>query len=135
MNLRFICKSKIHRATITGADIDYIGSIAIDEDLLRHADIVPGEKVCVWDVSNGERLETYAIVAERGSGIVAVNGAAAHKIRVGDIVIIAAFALTDEVIVPRMLSVDSRNRFLSNLSDNTAPLEPLPLHLAAEERE
>jgi aspartate 1-decarboxylase len=117
MRLRSICKSKIHRATVTEANLDYIGSIAIDEDLLRRADIVPGEKVGVWNLNNGERLETYAIPAPAGSGSIIVNGAAARKFRENDQVIIVAFLLTDEPVKPQMILVDSRNRFAGDLTD------------------
>ena len=85
MQLRFMCKSKIHRASVTGTDLNYIGSIVIDEDLMRRSDIVTGEKVSVWNVSNGERIETYALPGPAGSGQVIVNGAAAHKFVKGDI--------------------------------------------------
>jgi aspartate 1-decarboxylase len=118
MQLRAICKSKIHRATVTEANLEYIGSIAVDEDLLRRANIIPGEKVCVWNVNNGERIETYAIPAPAGSGQVIVNGAAARKFREKDQVIIVAFVLTDEVIKPHMIMVDARNRFECDLVDN-----------------
>ncbi len=121
MKLRVICKSKIHRATVTEADLEYIGSIAIDEDLMRRTDIVPGEKVAVWNLSNGERIETYAIAAPAGSGSIVVNGAAARKFRAKDHVIIAAFLLTDEPVMPRMILVDSRNRFAGDLVDNRRP--------------
>jgi aspartate 1-decarboxylase len=121
MQLRAICKSKIHHAVVTQADVDYIGSIAVDADLLERVDILPGEKVCVWNVTNGERIETYALPAPRGSGDVIVNGAAAHKFRRGDRVIIVAFVLTDEVISPRMILVDERNHFVDWLGDNRLP--------------
>mgnify|MGYP002623987420 CR=1 FL=1 len=87
-----VVKSKIHRVTVTGADLNYIGSITIDEDLLDAANIVEGERVYIVDNNNGERLETYVIAGERGSGCVCLNGAAARKVEVGDIVIIMAFA-------------------------------------------
>jgi aspartate 1-decarboxylase len=122
VKLRILCKSKIHRATITGADVDYIGSIGIDRSLLGLADILPGEKVSVWNLNNGNRIETYAIDLPEGSGEVAVNGAAARLFHVGDLVIIAAFAVTDEAIEPRMLAVDERNRFVRFLGDG-APAE------------
>ena len=83
MQLRFMCKSKIHRATVTSADLDYVGSIVIDEDLMRRADIVSSERVSVWNVTNGERIETYALPGPIGSGDVIVNGAAAHKFQRG----------------------------------------------------
>lgn len=121
MQLRAICKSKIHHATVTEANIHYIGSIAIDTELLSRADILPGEKVCVWNVTNGERIETYAIPAPEGSGQVMVNGAAARRFQAGDTVIVAAFVLTDEVITPHMILVDDKNRFVEFLQDNRMP--------------
>lgn len=90
-----ILKSKIHRVTITEANLDYIGSIAIDEDLMDAANIIENEKVQVLDLNNGERLETYVIKAARGSGDICVNGAAARKVLVGDILLIMAFATMD----------------------------------------
>ncbi len=133
MQLRAICKSKIHRATVTEANIDYIGSIAIDEDLLRRANIIPGEKVAVWNVNNGERIETYAIPAPAGSGQVIVNGAAARTCREKDQVIIVAFVLTDEVIKPRMIMVDTRNRFECDLVDNRRADEAVEAVAIADE--
>ncbi len=115
MRLRQLLKSKIHRVTVTEADVNYIGSITIDQDLLERVDLWEGEHVHVWNVDNGERFETYALIGERGSGIVCVNGAAAHKVRVGDRVIVTAFALTDEQIVPKMILVDAQNRYVSDL--------------------
>ena len=79
MQLRFMCKSKIHRATVTGADLDYVGSIVIDADLMRRTDIISGERVSVWNVTNGERIETYALPGPTGAGDIIINGAAAHK--------------------------------------------------------
>ncbi len=86
-------KSKIHRATVTQADLNYVGSITIDEDLMDAANIVEGERVQIVNNNNGERLETYVIVGERGSGVICLNGAAARKVAVGDIVIIISYAL------------------------------------------
>jgi aspartate 1-decarboxylase len=111
MKLRTICRAKIHRATVTGADLHYIGSIGIDAALLQMTDIVPGEQVAVWNVNNGERIETYAIAMPEGSGQVVVNGAAARHFQPGDRIIIVAFCLTDEPVVPRMIAVDAQNRF------------------------
>ena len=115
MKLRDICKSKIHRAVVTGADLNYVGSVGIDQDLLDRTDIIPGEKVSIWNVNNGERIETYAISLDRGSGQVVINGAAARHFHPGDKVIIVAFCLTDEQIEPRMIAVDDQNRFVKNL--------------------
>ena len=88
-----VVKSKIHRVTVTGADLNYIGSITIDEVLLEASNIIEGEKVNIVNINNGERLETYAIKGKRGTGIVCLNGAAARKAEVGDIVIIIAYGL------------------------------------------
>jgi len=121
MQLRAICKSKIHRATVTQANVDYIGSIAIDTELLERVDILPGEKVAVWNVTNGQRIETYALPAPAGSGEVIVNGAAAHHFSPGDLVIVVSFVLTDEKIDPRMILVDGQNRFVEWLVDNRMP--------------
>ncbi|MCQ2191287.1 MAG: aspartate 1-decarboxylase [Paludibacteraceae bacterium] len=90
-----ILKSKIHRVKVTEADLNYIGSITIDEALMEAANILPNEKVLVVDNNNGERLETYAIKGERGSGIICLNGAAARKVQKGDVVIIMSFAQMD----------------------------------------
>ena len=121
MKLRDICKSKIHRAVVTGADLNYVGSVGIDQELLDRTDIIPGEKVSIWNINNGERIETYAISLPRGSGQVVINGAAARHFHPGDKVIIVAFCLTDENIEPRMIAVDDQNRFVENLVPNGAP--------------
>src|SRR6476620_952498 len=96
MMRRTLFKSKIHRATVTQADLDYEGSITVDADLMRAADIMPYEKVHVWNRTNGSRLETYALEAPAGSGVICVNGAAAHLAKPGDIVIIATFTHLEE---------------------------------------
>lgn len=115
MRLITICKSKIHRATITETDVNYVGSITIDMDLMERAGIVDGEMVQVWDVDNGERFSTYAIPGERGSGAICVNGAAAHKVGLGHKIIVAAFCLTDEQVTRKVVLVDDNNRFMRNL--------------------
>jgi aspartate 1-decarboxylase len=117
MKLRTICRSKIHHATVTGADLHYIGSIGIDASLLRATDIVPGEQVAVWNVNNGQRIETYAIPLPEGSGQVVVNGAAARYFQPGDKVIVVAFCVTDEPVTSRMIAVDERNRLVRYLHD------------------
>jgi aspartate 1-decarboxylase len=113
---RKMLKSKIHRATLTGADLQYEGSVTIDKDLMEAADIIPYEAVCVWDVNNGNRFETYAIEGERGSGVVCVNGAAARLVAPKDLVIIASFVSMDNVEAlrhePKLVFVDERNRIL-----------------------
>lgn len=112
--MRTMLRSKIHRATVTGADLHYEGSVTIDVDLLERADILPYQQVDIWNVTNGERFTTYALAGRRGSGVVCINGAAAHKARAGDLVIIASFgAMTDEEArqwTPRCIFVDARNR-------------------------
>jgi aspartate 1-decarboxylase len=114
---RSLFKSKIHLATVTQADLDYEGSITIDADLMRAADILPYERVHVWNRTNGSRLETYALEGQAGSGVICVNGAAAHHARPGDIVIIATFAdVEDEVVArgwtPTVVHVDGQNRIV-----------------------
>ena len=111
MKLRTICKSKIHHAIVTSSDVDYIGSIGIDKTLMDLTDIIPGEQVAVWNVSNGARIETYAIPLAAGTGEIVVNGAAARHFLPGDRVIIAAFAVTDEAVQPRMIAVNEHNQF------------------------
>ncbi len=113
---RIMLKSKIHRATITGADLEYEGSITIDRDLMDAADIVSYEKVAVWDVTNGSRLETYAIEGERGSGVICLNGAAARLVAPKDVIIIASFVnMSNEAALkyePKLVFVDGKNRML-----------------------
>jgi aspartate 1-decarboxylase len=111
MRLLTLLKSKIHRATVTEANVDYIGSITIDKDLIERADLVPGELVHVWNVNNGQRFETYVMEGARKSGIICVNGAAAHRVEVGHKVIITAFVLTDEPVEPQMILVDENNHY------------------------
>ena len=112
MQLLNMLKSKIHRATVTDANVDYVGSITIDQDLLERPEIRVGELVHVWNLTNGNRFETYAISGRRRSGVICINGAAAHLCRPGDKVIIAAFTLTDEEIDPKMVLVDEKNHFV-----------------------
>jgi aspartate 1-decarboxylase len=122
MKVRVICKSKIDRAVVTPADVNCIGSIGIGQTLLDLTDIVAGEQVAVWNLNNDERIETYAIAMPGGSGAIAVNGAAAHHFRPGDLAIIAAFSVTDELVEPRMIAVDERNRLMRHLTDNEPQL-------------
>ena len=113
---RIMLKSKIHRAVLTGANLDYEGSIAIDPILLEAADILPNEQVQVLNVNNGSRITTYAIVAERGSGTVMLNGPAARSGLVGDIVVILTYANVDTSELadfsPKIVKVDSQNRLV-----------------------
>jgi aspartate 1-decarboxylase len=113
--MRSVLRSKIHKAVVTEANIDYVGSITIDEDLIDKADLWPGEKVLVVSNTSGARLETYVIAGERESGVVGLNGAAAHLIDVGDEVIIMAFELTHEPVSPTMILVDEQNQFVRYL--------------------
>lgn len=118
--IRWVLRAKIHRAVVTQADLDYVGSISIDEDLLDAAGIVQWEKVGVLDVTNGVRLETYAIKAPRGSGEICINGAAAHLIHPGDLVILVTYQGVEEGEIdshePRIVHVDSNNRITGLVS-------------------
>ncbi len=114
--MRWLLRSKIHRATVTEANLDYIGSVTIDEDLIEMVGLMIGEKVLVVDNTNGARVETYVIRGERGSGTICMNGAAAHLIKTGDQVIIMGFELSDTPITPRSILVDEKNRFVRFLS-------------------
>lgn len=111
--MRTIFKSKIHRATVTHADLHYVGSVTVDADLLDAADILPGEMVSIVDITNGSRLETYTIAGVRGSGVIGINGAAAHLVNVGDLVILMTYAqmTTAEALdfAPRVVHVDADN--------------------------
>jgi aspartate 1-decarboxylase len=115
---------KIHRATVTHADLHYVGSITVDRELLDAAGILPGEKVSVVDVSNGARLETYTIAGEPGSGVIGINGAAAHLVEVGDLVILIAYGqmTTEEALAfrPSVVHVDERNRIVATGDDPAA---------------
>jgi len=110
--MRFILRSKIHKATVTEADLNYVGSITVDEDLIEKASFWPGEKVLVVSNTSGARLETYIIVGERGSGIICMNGAASHLIKKGEEIIIMGFELTDKPIKPTSIFVDKDNKFV-----------------------
>jgi aspartate 1-decarboxylase len=114
--MRWLLRSKIHKATVTEADLNYVGSITIDENLIEQAGLWPGEKVLVVSNTSGARLETYVIVGERGSGAIGINGAAAHLIGVGEELIIMGFELTDRLIEPRVVLVDHHNAFVQYLA-------------------
>jgi len=118
---RILFKSKIHRATVTQADLDYEGSVTIDKNLLVAADILPFEKVAVWNVTRGTRLETYALEGEAGSGVICINGAAAHLNQPGDLVILATFAEVEESQVrdwkPTVVFVDAKNRIVPGVKE------------------
>jgi aspartate 1-decarboxylase len=115
--LRTMMKSKIHRATVTQADLHYVGSVTVDEDLLDAADLLPGELVHIVDVTNGARLETYTIAGERGTGIIGINGAAAHLVHPGDIVILIAYGQMETTEArgyePHVVFVDADNRIVT----------------------
>ena len=133
MFARTMLKSKIHRATVTQADLHYVGSVTVDEDLLDAADLLPGEKVAIVDVTNGARLETYVIPGERGSGVIGINGAAAHLIHPGDLVILISYAQMDDELArryrPRVVHVDAANRVLELGSDPADAVEGMAREL------
>ena len=124
--LRTMMKSKIHRATVTQADLHYVGSVTVDADLLEAADILPGELVHIVDIDNGARLETYTIAGERGSGVICINGAAARLVHPGDLVILIAYAqVTDaeaRALEPRIVHVDRTNTIVALGNDAAEPV-------------
>jgi aspartate 1-decarboxylase len=124
---RTMLKSKIHRATVTQADLHYVGSVTIDRDLMDAADLLPGEQVAIVDVDNGARLETYVIEGPRGSGVIGINGAAARLVHTGDLVIIISYAaVTDaeaRTMRPRVVFVDADNSIVGTGGD---PAEAFP---------
>lgn len=125
--LRTMFKSKIHRATVTEADLHYVGSVTVDAELMEAADLLPGELVHVLDIDNGNRLETYVIEGERGSGVIGINGAAAHLVRPGDLVILISYAQVDDrearAMRPAIVHLDVHNRIVARGAD---PSEPVP---------
>jgi aspartate 1-decarboxylase len=110
--MRWVLRSKIHNATVTDTNIDYIGSLTVDIDLIEQAGFWPGEEVLVVSNTTGVRLETYLISGERNSGVIAANGAAAHLLKAGDQVIIMGFELSDQPIQPKIVLVDKKNHFM-----------------------
>lgn len=129
--LRTMLKSKIQRATVTQADLHHAGSVTIDEDLMDAADLLPGEQVAIVDATNGARLETYVIAGERGSGVVGINGAAAHLVDRGDLVIVISYATMDDQLAreyrPRIVFVDAANRPQAQPADpGGTPADPAP---------
>lgn len=124
---RQMLKSKVHRATVTACDVDYVGSITLDPELMRRADMLPNEQVHVWDVENGARFVTYVIEGEEDSGTVQVNGAAARLVREGDKVIVASFAAYGEAdlarYAPVVVHVDERNQITAVDSDPSVLLD------------
>ena len=125
--MRIMMKSKIHRATVTQADLDYVGSVTLDAALMEAADLLEGEQVAIVDITNGARLETYVIPGERGSGVIGINGAAAHLVHPGDLVIIMSYALVTDAearaLEPKVVHVDEKNRIVKLGND---PAEPVP---------
>jgi aspartate 1-decarboxylase len=110
--MRWVMRSKIHKAIVTEANLAYEGSISIDTDLIECVGLWPGEKVLVVSNTSGARLETYVIAAERGSGVICMNGGAAHLIKAGEEIIIMGFELTDRPVTPQAILVDGQNRFV-----------------------
>ena len=118
---RTMLKSKIHRATVTQADLHYVGSVTVDEDLMEAADLLEGEQVAIVDVTNGARLETYVITGPRGSGVIGINGAAARLVHPGDLVILIGYGQMDDAEArtrkPRVVFVDADNRITGTGDD------------------
>jgi aspartate 1-decarboxylase len=125
--MRIMMKSKIHRATVTQADLHYVGSVTLDAALMEAADLLEGEQVAIVDITNGARIETYVIPGPRGSGVIGINGAAAHLVHPGDLVIIMSYAVViDEearAMKPHVVHVDEQNRVVKIGND---PAEPVP---------
>ena len=124
--MRMMMKSKIHRATVTQADLHYVGSVTIDSALMEGADLLDGEQVAIVDVTNGARLETYAIAGERGSGVIGINGAAARLVDPGDLVIIISYAMLSDsearALQPAVVHVDEKNRVVKLGIDRAEPV-------------
>jgi aspartate 1-decarboxylase len=118
---RTMLKSKIHRATVTHANLHYVGSVTVDEDLMEAADLLPGEQVAIVDIDNGARLETYVIPGERGSGVIGINGAAARLVHEGDLVIVISYAIMSDEDArsrrPRVVFVNRDNRVVGTGDD------------------
>tara|TARA_B110000438_G_scaffold224315_1_gene218111 strand:- start:163 stop:525 length:363 start_codon:yes stop_codon:yes gene_type:complete len=115
--MRWFLNSKIHKAIVTEANLDYVGSITIDEELLEKADLREGEKVLVVSNTSGARLETYVIVGKRNSRVICMNGAAAHLIKEGDEIIVMGFKLSENTIEAKNILVDKQNNFVKYLTE------------------
>jgi aspartate 1-decarboxylase len=119
-------KSKIHRATVTQADLDYVGSVTLDADLMGSANLLENEQVAIVDITNGARIETYVIPGERGSGVIGINGAAAHLVHPGDLVIIISYAVMGDAearsFTPAVVHVDEKNRIVKLGNDSSEPV-------------
>jgi aspartate 1-decarboxylase len=124
--MRIMMKSKIHRATVTQADLDYVGSVTLDSALMEAADLLEGEQVAIVDITNGARIETYVIPGERGSGVIGINGAAAHLVHPGDLVIIISYAMLSDAearaLQPSIVHVDEKNRIVKLGNDAAEPV-------------
>ncbi len=134
---RTMLHSKIHRATVTGADLEYEGSVSIDTDLLEAADIVAGQQVHIWNVTRGSRIVTYALPGESASGTICINGAAAHQNSPGDLVIISSWVNLEEAKIrdhqPRVVRVDSENRIIGTWQEVPGPSRPIDSVLPTSE--
>ena len=124
--MRIMMKSKIHRATVTQADLDYVGSVTLDAALMEAADLLEGEQVAIVDITNGARIETYVIPGRAGSGVIGINGAAAHLVHPGDLVIIMSNAVLEDAearaLQPRVVHVDEKNRIVKLGNDAAEPV-------------
>ena len=124
--MRIMMKSKIHRATVTQADLDYVGSVTLDAALMEAADLLEGEQVAIVDITNGARIETYVIPGPRGSGVIGINGAAAHLVHPGDLVIIMSYAVLSDAearaLTPLVVHVDEANRVVKIGNDAAEPV-------------
>ncbi len=125
--MRIMMKSKIHRATVTQADLHYVGSVTLDAALMEAADLLEGEQVAIVDITNGARIETYVIPGPAGSGVIGINGAAAHLVHPGDLIIIMSYAVVTDAearaMKPHVVHVDQHNRVVKIGND---PAEPVP---------
>ena len=128
--MRVMMKSKIHRATVTQADLDYVGSVTLDAALMEAADLLEGEQVAIVDITNGARIETYVIPGPPGSGVIGINGAAAHLVHPGDLVIIMSYCLLNDAeartLKPKVVHVDESNNVVSLGEDLSEPVPGQP---------